>query len=89
VGTDIHVTQGGVELESVEWDDRRNALRVTERSPVREFARLFFRVPGGFKLTGGRGPEGMVIDPPGPDGIMMASYRARGAAETVIEFNRG
>jgi len=88
VGTDVHITQGCVELASVEWNEKTLALTAVESSPVRSHARLFFHVPGGFELLHGRGSAALVLDGPDPDGILTAAYSAEGAVEMSLSFRR-
>ena len=53
IGTDLHLTQGGVELERVRWDARRRALSGASHRAVGERGNLYLRVPPGYRASSG------------------------------------
>ena len=51
LSTDRHITQGGVSLEALEWDDASKTLSGTARVVGGFPDKLVFRVPDGYSLT--------------------------------------
>lgn len=85
VGTDIHVTQGGVEIEEMEWDQGGHILRIVVVQPAEASARLFLHVPSTFRCMGG---EDAIPGKPDPDGLVCASVPPSRRAELRVRFER-
>ena len=51
IGTDLHVTQGAVELKQVRWDARSNTLSGAAHRARGERGNIFVRIPPGYRAT--------------------------------------
>ena len=49
LSSDMHISQGGVEVESLKWDEKRKLLKAVCTRPVAENGNLYVRVPKGWK----------------------------------------
>jgi Concanavalin A-like lectin/glucanases superfamily len=77
LSTDMHLTQGGVELRSVEWNERRLTLTGVARRAAGMSGRVFVYVPEGYAVAkGGTPPTGRVLAVP-------VSFRAPEAGWSV------
>jgi hypothetical protein len=64
VGTDLHLTQGGVELEDVKWSARNMTLTVTAHRARGETGNLFLRVPPGYRPASARADSAGILRVP-------------------------
>lgn len=61
VSSDRHLTQGGIEIERVDWDDSRNTLSGIVRLVANHPTELVVAVPEGFQLQGTEATAGTEI----------------------------
>lgn len=52
VSTSLHLLQGAVDLENVQWHEEANELEVIVKHFIQQDERLFFVAPPGWELTG-------------------------------------
>ncbi|MFP3904906.1 MAG: hypothetical protein ACLFWB_11745 [Armatimonadota bacterium] len=63
ISTDMHITQGGVELNDVVWDPETMTLSGTAMRPGGETGNVFVNAPAGLAVTN---PQGLWIAKDGP-----------------------
>ncbi|UCH35197.1 MAG: alpha-galactosidase [Armatimonadota bacterium] len=64
IGTDLHLTQGGVELEHVRWDARGKTLSMQAHRATGERGHFFIRVPPAYRPTSGRADSAGILRVP-------------------------
>ncbi|NCO40409.1 MAG: hypothetical protein GW911_15475 [Armatimonadetes bacterium] len=62
LSTDRHVTQGGVSLKRLRWDDRTETLSGTVQLVRDHPTRLVFHVPAGFAFQSARADKAEIVD---------------------------
>ncbi|MFK7691625.1 alpha-galactosidase [Paenibacillus sp. HJGM_3] len=88
LATDMHVTQGGVELPRLRWDERRLTLQGVCTRPVGETGTLYFRLPPGWKPVRYEGLHAAKLR---ADNLVIVSKTLEFPVETVswrIDFER-
>lgn len=80
IASDMHVTQGGVEVEHLEWDSARKILKGICTRPAGERGNLYFRLPKGWKPLS---YEGLNVAKVCHDGTVIAMKRIAFPAETA------
>jgi hypothetical protein len=84
VGTDLHLTQGGMELESERWDSERGELRLRLSVSGRKGGRLSVASPAAWRFTGVRGAAASNV---GAEGLaVMLDVPAGTPSDVVLTF---
>ena len=91
LSTDRHITQGGMSLEAVDWDDRAGILsgvvRLVERVPT---TMVFFK-PLSYRLESASADDAAVLDTSSdPDGVVWLTLEraTSGSASFRLAFSR-
>ncbi len=63
IGTDLHLTGGGVELPQVKWDEATQTLSGTARRAPGLSGRIFVAVPRGYRAEGLSASDGVLAVP--------------------------
>lgn len=88
LSTDMHITQGGVEIERLEWHADKGYLKGVCTRPVGETGNLYLRLPPGWKPVS---YDGLNVAKIRADNIVIAMKRLAFNVETVtwrIDFER-
>ncbi len=88
ISTDLHLTQGGVDLEGVRYDESSGQLSGTARRHAGARGHVVIYVPAGYKIRTASGP--MTADPQ-PSGAVIAHLELKFDAATapwVISFEK-
>jgi len=64
IGTDLHLTQGGVELERVRWNARKMTLSMTVNRTPGENGNVYVRVPAGYRALSGEADASGILRVP-------------------------
>jgi len=88
VGTNIHITQGGVELEDVKWNTARNTLSGKVIRPKGNTGKIFIYVPEGYSYRGSefKGARGRRSPASKGNVMLLDIIMAAGRAEFSARF---
>jgi hypothetical protein len=75
IGTDLHLTQGGVELERVRWNARQMTLSMNIHRAPGESGNVYVRVPAGYRALLGVGEVSGILRVPVEFATARASCR--------------
>ncbi len=86
ISTDRHITQGGIELIDVKWDEANNTLRGISKSPKNTSHNIFIYLPKGYEVGNLSGCEMIEVE---KDILKVAvGFDASKRREWMIVFNR-
>ncbi len=88
LSTDMHITQGGVEIEQLEWNGDKGILKGVCTRPAGEQGNLYFRLPPGWKPVI---YDGLNVAKIRSDNMVIAMKRLAFNVETVtwrVDFER-